>query len=112
MSFNDFIHKYNLKKRATSNTKIQHINSSLALSDLKIFLEDGSFTYVVGIVSLHQPNGTLWVAFINRNYCDSYYCSTPQKLSRFIIKRNGHCLFSEYKIQPLVSFCAAYCFHA
>ena len=36
-------------------------------------------------------------------FFDSYGFSPPQKLSRFFIKRNGHCLFSEYKKQDLTS---------
>ena len=37
------------------------------------------------------------------------------KLSKFVIKRNGQCLYSEYKIQGLKnnrdSFCANFCLH-
>ena len=38
-----------------------------------------------------------------RNFFDSNGCFPPQKRSKFIIKRNGHCLYSEYKIQGLTS---------
>ena len=33
------------------------------------------------------------------------------KLSKFIIKRNGYCLYSEYQIQKNDSFCASYCLY-
>ena len=69
----------------------------------------------VGIVNLHPSKGTHWVCYINENYFDSYGCVCPKKLSKFIIKRNRHCLYSEYKIQGLTSkqdsFCASYCLY-
>ena len=34
-----------------------------------------------------------------------------QKLSKFIIKQNGYCLYSEYQIQKNDSFCASYCLY-
>ena len=38
-----------------------------------------------------------------------------EKLSKFVIKRYGHCLYSEYKIQGLTnkrdSYCASYCLY-
>ena len=33
------------------------------------------------------------------------------KLSKFIIKRNGYCLYSEYQIQKNDSYCASYCLY-
>ena len=38
MTFNDFIKKYNLKNKPTSNIKIQQILSSLGLNDVGIYL--------------------------------------------------------------------------
>ena len=38
MTFNGFVHKYNLTNNATSNTKIQQVLSSLGLSDIGIYL--------------------------------------------------------------------------
>ena len=35
----------------------------------------------------------------------------PKKLSKFIKKRNGFCLYSEYQIQKNDSFCASYCLY-
>ena len=34
-----------------------------------------------------------------------------KKLAKFIIKRNGYCLYSEYQIQKNDRFCASYCFY-
>ena len=58
MTFNDFVHKYNLKNKATSNIKIQKVLSSLFLNDLGIYLRDGHFESDIGIVNLHPSKGT------------------------------------------------------
>ena len=80
-----------------------------------IYLRDGSFSNDIGTVNLHASKGTHWVCYINENYFDSYGCVCPKKLSKFIIKRNGYCLYSEYKIQGLTSkrdsYCASYCLY-
>ena len=111
MSFNDFIHKYKLKNKATSNIKIQQVLSSQSLSDEWIYLRDGGFSSDMGIVDLHPSKRTHWVVYINENYFDSYGCAPPQKLSKFIMKQNRHCLHSEYKIQGLDFCCASYCLY-
>ena len=111
LSFNDFVKKHNLKNKATSNIKIQNILSSLSLNDIGIYLRDGVFKSDIGIVNLHQSKGTHWVCYINENYFDSYGIVCPKKLSKFIIKQNGYCLYSEYQIQKNDSFCASYCLY-
>ena len=111
MSINDFFHKYSLKNKATSNLKDYQILSSSFFGYAGIYLRDGLFSTNIGIVHWHPTKRTHWVAYINENYLDSYGCSPPEKLTRFVIKRNGHCLYSEYKIQGQDSFCAAYCIH-
>ena len=111
MTFNDFVKKYNLKNKATSNTKIQKVRTSIGLDDVGIYLRDGPFQTDIGIVNLHPSKGTHWVCYINENYFDSYGVSAPKKLSKFNIKRNRHCLFSEYQIQKNDSFCASYCLY-
>ena len=103
MSFNDFIRKYKIKNKATPYTKINQLFSAIGLDNVDIHLRDWPFSSDVGIVNLHPVRGFHWVLYISQNYFDSYGCSSPQKLSKFIIKRNGHCLFSEYKIQDLKS---------
>ena len=111
ITFTDFIKKHNLKNRATSNIKIQNIRSSLSLNDVGIYLRDGPFESDTGIFNLHQSRGTHWICYINENYFDSYGCVPPTKLSKFIIKQNGYCLYSEYQIQKNDSFCASYCLY-
>ena len=111
MSFSDFVTKFNLKNKATSIIKIQQVLSSLSLNDVGIYLRDGPFESDIGIVNLYPSKGTHWVCFINEIYFDSYGCVCPKKLSKFIIKRNGHCLYSEYHIQTNDSFCESYCLY-
>ena len=114
MSFNDFIHKHNSKNKATSDIKIQ-VLSSLSLNDVGIYLRDSPLKIDIGIFKLHPSKGTHWVYYINENYFDRYGCVCPKKLSKFIIKRNEYCLYSEYKLQGLTSkedgYCASYCLY-
>ena len=116
MTFNDFIKKYNLRNKATSNIKIYEVLKNIGLDKkVEIYLRDGLFTTDIGIVNLHPSKGTHWVCYINENYFDSYGCSPPNKLCKNIIKRNGYCLISEYKIQGLTnkpdSYCGSYCLY-
>ena len=111
MTFNDFIKKYKLKNKATSNMKIQQVLDSIGLDNVNIYLRDGPFKSDIGIVNLHPFKGTHWVCYINENYFDSYGIVCPKKLSKSIIKRNGYCLYSEYQIQKNDSYCASYCLY-
>ena len=111
MSFNDFVHKYILKNKATSDINTKQVLSSLSLNDVGICLRDGPFESDIGIVNLHPSKGTHWICYINENYFDSYGVVFPKKLSKFIIKRNGFCLYFEYQIQKNDSFCASYCLY-
>ena len=111
MDFNDFIKKHNLKNRATSNIKIQQVINSIGLNNAGIYLRDGPFESDIGIINLHPSKGTHWTCYNNENLFDSYGCISPKKLSKFIIKRNGYCLYSEYQIQKNDSYCASFCLY-
>ena len=111
MTFNDFIKKHKLKDKATSNIKIQQVLGSIGLYNVGIILRDDLFSTDIGIVNLHPSKGTHWVCYINENYFDSYGCVPPKKLSKFIIKRYGYCLYSEYQLQKNDSFCSSYCLY-
>ena len=91
MSFNDFVNNYGLKNKTTSNIELQQILSSLSLRDVKINLGDEPFSCDVRLLNLHPTKARHWVAIINQNYIDSYGCSPPQNLPKFIIERNGNC---------------------
>ena len=112
MMFIDFVHKYNLKDKAKSNLKLYKVLKKIGLdSKVGIYLRDGQFSTDIGIKNLHPSKGTHWVCYINENCFDSYGCPPPNKLSRFIIKRNGYCFYSEYQTQKNDSFCASYCLY-
>ena len=67
MIFNDFIKKYNLRNKATSNLKIQQVLSSLFLDGVGIYLRDDPFKSDIGIVKLHPSKRTHWTLYINEN---------------------------------------------
>ena len=79
MMFNDFVHKDNLKNKATSNIKIQQLLYSFGLDNVGVYLRDGSFSGDIGIVYLHPSKGTHWVCSINENHFDSYGSVPPKK---------------------------------
>ena len=98
-----------INKKATSNMKIQQVLGSIGLDNLGLSLIDGPFSRDIAIVNLHPSKGTHCVVYINENFFDSYGCTPPQKVSKFIIKENGYCLYSEYKIQGLTSKRDSHC---
>ena len=87
----------------------------MGLNDVDIYLQDRAFSSDFGIFNLHPWKRTHWVVYINEINFDSYGCVPPKKLSSFIIKRKGHCLYSENKIQGLTNergfYCANYCLY-
>ena len=91
------------EKKAISNTKNNEVLSYLSLHDVGIYLRDGPFSKNIGIVNLHPSKGTHWVAHRNKSNFDGYGCSPPQRLSKVNIKRNGHCLCFDSKIQRLTN---------
>ena len=85
-------------KKATSNIKIQQVLVSFGLDNVITYLRDGLVLSDIGIVTLHVLKRTRWVLYIHEDFFDSHGIKPPQKLSKIIIKRNGHCLYSENKI--------------
>ena len=51
------------------------------------------------------------IGCVIQNFFDSYGCVPPKKLSSYIIKRYGFCLYSEYQNQKIDSFCVSYCLY-
>ena len=84
MMFNDFVRKHDLKTKATSIIKIQHILSSLSLDDVGIYLTDGQFSTDIGIVNSNPSKATQWIRYINENYFDSYGFAPPKKFPNLI----------------------------
>ena len=86
MSFNDFVHKYDLKNKTTSNIKVYEVLKKIGLnSEVGIFLGDGNISTNYGIVNLQPNRGTHWVVYIKENIFDSYGCSPPQSYLNLIL---------------------------
>ena len=75
MKFKEFVHEYNLRKKAKSNIKMEQVLSSLNLNALKIYLRDGPFSSDIRLVHLHPFRGSHWVVYINDFFFDSYGCA-------------------------------------
>ena len=73
----------------------------MGLIDVEFYLRDGPFSSDVGSVNLHPWKRTYWVEYINENFFDSHGCGPAQKLVKFNMKQERHCLYSEYKIPGL-----------
>ena len=65
MSFNDIVHEYCLKSKATSIIKIHRVFSFVGLDNSDNHQRDGPFSSDVGFVNLHQSEGTPWFANLN-----------------------------------------------
>ena len=112
ITFNDFVHKHNLKNKATSNIKIYEVLKKIGLnSKVSIYLRDGIFSTNYGIVNLHPSRGTHWVLYNKDCYFDSYGCPPPKKLLEYLKNKHKKCIYSEYQIQKNDSFCASYCLY-
>ena len=84
---------------------IYQILCSIGLNDVGLYLRDGTFSSDIGVFNIHPSKGTYWVCYINENNFDSSGCVPHRTLSKFIIKRNVYCLYSEYQIQKRILSC-------
>ena len=112
MSFNDFIKKYNLKNRATSNIKLYEVLKKIGLdSKVGIFLRDGDFSTIYGVVNLHPSRGTLRVCYMKDCYFDSFEFSPPQKNLKNLKNNHRKSIYFENQIQKNDSFCERFCLY-
>ena len=95
MLLNDFNYEFGLKIETTPKKSLS-CPFIFIFEGCRIYLRNGPFVCDIGILNLHPFEGTLWVIYINENFFDSYACAPPQTLFKFILKRNGYCLLSEY----------------
>ena len=75
LSLKEFIEKYRLQNKATSNVKIKEILNELD-TPCGIYMGDDKFITTSGIVNLHPTKGTHWVMFVNE-FCLFFWLSTP-----------------------------------
>ena len=80
-------------------------------SKLVIYLRDGVFLTSYGIVNLHLSRGILWGLYFEGCYFDSYGCSPPKKLPKYLKNKHRKCISSEYQIEKNDSYCASYCLY-
>ena len=105
ITFNDFVHKHNLKNKAIKNVKIYDLLKKRGLdSKVRIYLRDEIFSTKFGIVNRHLSKGTHWVCYSKDFYFDSKGCPRPKKNPIFSKSRYGTCVFFEYQIQKKDSF--------
>ena len=72
-----------------------------------INMSDDKFYTKSGRVKLHQTKGTHWVMYTNEYYFYSYGCPPPLSITNHINKG----IYSEYQIQKIDSYCAAFCLY-
>ena len=101
---NDVVQWFFWKKYFEVFSNIQYKNLSNPLFYWFDYLRDGPFESDTEIVNLHQSKSIHWVCYINEKYFDSYGCVCPKKLSKFLIQRNGCCLYSDIDIKKMIVF--------
>ena len=112
ISFNDFVHNYELKNNATSNIKIYGVLRKIGLhSKVGFYLKNGIFSTKYGILNIPPSKGTHWVCYTKDCYSDSYGCPSPRKLPNYIKNKHEKCVYSEYQIQKNDSFCGRHCLY-
>ena len=83
MSFNEFIHDYEMKNEATSIIKNNRVLKRLGLdSKVRVFLRDRNYSTNSGIFNLHHSKGAHSVCHKGVSYFDSF--GNPRK--KFQIK--------------------------
>ena len=112
LTFDDFVHKYNLKNRATSDIKIYEVLKKMGLdSKVGIYLRDGDFSTSYGVVNLHPSRGTHWVCYIKDCFFDSYGFLPAKKFPKYLKIKHQNCIHPEYQIQKEDIYCASYCLY-
>ena len=101
MTFNDFVHKHNLKNKTTSSIKIYEVLEKIGLdSKVGIYLRDGDFSTQLWYSQFSSQQ----YCFVKDCYFDSYGCPPPIKLLNIFENKHGKCFFSEYQFQKNDSF--------
>ena len=105
MSFNGFVHKHNLKNKATSNIKIFEVLKKIGLdSKVGIYLRVGLFSSDIGIVNLLPSKGTHWMCYIKDCYFDSYGCPPPEKLLNYLKNKLKNVFILNIKYKKMIVF--------
>ena len=99
LTFNQFLKKYNLKNKSTSNVEIKNVNP-----DVEVVTKSQPIKTNKTIINLDDDKGTHWTLLIDGFYFDPFGVSPPREVK---------CdLYSTYQIQKVnESYCAAYCLY-
>ena len=99
LTFNQFLKKYNLKNKSTSNIEINKVNPSVEIVTKSQLIKTNKT-----IINLDDEKGTHWTLLVAKQYFDPFGIGPP---------RGIECdLYSSYKIQKMdESYCAAYCLY-
>ena len=68
MSFNNFVHIYDLKNKTTSIINFYQVLSSIGLNNVEIYLRDGPISCDVGLVNIHSTKSTHWYYIYTKNF--------------------------------------------
>ena len=71
-----------------------------------IYMRDSKVPTKYGIDNLHPTKATHWICYIDMENFDRYGCPPPKVLTNFLVEKYRDCVFSEYTIEIVVSFCA------
>ncbi len=108
MNLSEFMRKYNLQNKATSNKKISEVINKLGIKNFNIYMRDDKLTTKQGIINIHPTRGTHWVCYYNKNYFDSFGVKPPKSID----KQLGTYIYSTFRIQKRnESQCASYCLY-
>ena len=81
----------------------------MSSNDIEIYERDGPFEFHIGIISLHPFQSSHWILYIHESFFGSYGITPTNKQCKHNTKRNGNCLYCEYKVQGLTSKRESYC---
>ena len=78
LTFEEFINKFGIEKKAMSNIKIEDIGRDISLTPIEIVMRDQKPDNTIDpnfniIINLHPTNGTHWVLLIRREGGPEYY---------------------------------------
>ena len=104
-TFTEFLIVFNLRNKATSNTKLLQVFQKIGLDKkVGILIRDDTFSRKSGINNLHPTKGTYWVCYRGKYFFDSYGCAPPKNVFTCIKSKHGKCVYSEYRLQKIIAF--------
>ena len=118
LSFKEFLDRYELKDKATSNVKLNKNILDIFMNEMNIhdpcgvYMRDAALATNSGIVKIHLTKGSHWVMFVDEFYFDSYGCPPSVKVMNHLnMSQVNRSIYSESLLQKNDSYCAAYCLY-